>query len=172
VAGPDARTLAAIPARRVQATVYRHVALGHNALATTGSLKQGSRWNPPGEFGAVYTSLSESTARAELLRMAQRRGVVVSDLAPRELVLLRVSLTRVLDLTDPHILSTLGIEPKDLVENDWSRTQQIARAAREAGFEAVRVPSAAGRGNNLVIFPDRLVAASQIREQERRPLVM
>lgn len=172
MAGPDVRTLAQIPPRTVQATVYRHVALGHGALATTGSLKQGGRWNPPGEFGAVYTSLNESTARAELRRSAQRRGVEPSDLAPRELVLLRVNLTRVLDLTDPRILSKLGLKPEDLLQNDWARTQEIARAAWGAGFEGVFVPSAAGSGDNLAIFPDRLVTTSEIAEQERRPLVL
>jgi len=39
-------------------------------------------------------------------------------------------------------------------------------------FEGMIVPSAAGDFNNLVIFVDRLSAASKIRLEEVKPLVL
>lgn len=45
---------------------------------------------------------------------------------------------------------------------DWTLTQELGRLAREAGFEALLVPSAATPGTNLVLFPDRLDPASSV----------
>lgn len=172
MAGPYARILSAVQPQTLQASVYRHIAAGRDALATIGSLNVGGRWNVRGAFGAIYTSLTQDTARAELRRTAQRRGLQPSDLAPRELVLLRVKLRKVLNLTDPETLGKLGLTRDDLTQDSWSRTQEIARAAWEAGFEAVLVPSATGAERNLVVFPDHLGEDSVIAEQERQPMVI
>jgi hypothetical protein len=60
----------------------------------------------------------------------------------------------------------------ELLEEDWkgiqaageeSWTQVIGRGSREAGFEAILVPSARhARGKNIVIFTDRLAAGSRV----------
>jgi RES domain-containing protein len=60
-----------------------------------------------------------------------------------------------------------------LLDEDWeaiqasgkeSWTQAIGRGCREAGFEAIVVPSARHRsGKNIVVFPDRLAAGSALR---------
>ena len=54
----------------------------------------------------------------------------------------------VLDLTDATVLSAIGATEADLLGDDYSLTQRIARAATEAGFEGILAPSAAlpGRG--------------------------
>jgi RES domain-containing protein len=44
-------------------------------LATTGSLKGGGRFNPPSEFGALYTSLEATTAAKDVARGLRQRGI-------------------------------------------------------------------------------------------------
>lgn len=46
------------------------------------------------------------------------------------------------------------VAPTDEERHDWSLTPDLARAARRAGFDALIVPSAAGRHHNLVVFKD------------------
>ncbi len=72
-------------------------------------------------------------------------------------------LTRVLDLTDAKLRRKLKAKRSDLTSDDWraanargeeSLTQAMGRAAHEARFQAVYVPSARVRkGGNLVVFP-------------------
>jgi RES domain-containing protein len=78
-------------------------------------------------------------------------------------------LHRVLDLTDLAVLKQLGLQPEDLVVPHWDQTQELGRLAREAGFEALLVPSAAAPGTNLVLFPDQLDPASSVHLQAIDP---
>jgi hypothetical protein len=55
----------------------------------------------------------------------------------------------------------LSNETVDCRVESW--TQAIGRGSRQAGFEAILVPSARHRGGrNIVIFPDRLAAGSSL----------
>ena len=68
-----------------------------------------------------------------------------------------VELKRVLDLTDPEVLSRLGITPADLVQPKpvgYRLPQEIAEQARAIGFEAILAPTARPgmSGKNLVVF--------------------
>jgi RES domain-containing protein len=84
----------------------------------------------------------------------------------------KLTLQKVLDLTEPMILRRLGVTRELLTHEDWraiqdaggeSRTQVIGRAAFHAGFEGLIVPSARWEtGNNVVIFPDKLLRNSSI----------
>lgn len=78
-----------------------------------------------------------------------------------------VSLSRVIDLTDPKTLKALKIHREELFEN-WrlaklpTLTQLLGTAALNGGnFAAIRYPSAAAErlgaaGSNVVIFRDRI----------------
>jgi RES domain-containing protein len=82
-------------------------------------------------------------------------------------------LGRVLDLTDSAIRRKIGFTLTELLDEDWEAiqargeeawTQAIGRGCRQAGFEAILVPSARHRGGrNIVIFPDRLAAGSSLQ---------
>lgn len=82
-----------------------------------------------------------------------------------------MKLTKVLDLTDPDIRLAIGVTESDL-KMEWdevqraggeAHTQSIGRLAREAGFEAIIVPSARHSGANLVVLnPDSLSAPAQL----------
>ena len=79
---------------------------------------------------------------------------------------IKVRVARVFDLTDPSTREKLGIRLEDLVSGEWGITQDLGRAARRAGFNALIVPSAAGSHRNLVIFKD-LLGGDETVEPER-----
>lgn len=151
-----------------EAVVYRHVSSRYDALDSSGSLKAGGRWNPPGEYGVLYTALDEETAKAELERLAERQGLTLDDLAPRDLVSIEVSVSKALDLTDKRILERIGINENAIVGNDASLCLEISRLARRAGFEAILARSATEKGVILVLFPDRFQPSSQLEVKGKK----
>lgn len=132
---------------------------GLDPLATSGSLKAGGRFNPPNEFGALYTSLDAKTAAQEVARGLRARGIDPEQFPAGAwwVYEVEVKLDSVLDLTDPVVLERSGISAGSLTGSDVNATQRIAAEARERGYVALLVPSAAAPGSkNLVIFLDRM----------------
>jgi RES domain-containing protein len=74
------------------------------------------------------------------------------------------------DLTDPLSRARVGLDPPLLAAADWSPCQAIGDAAHYVGFEAVLVPSAAGSGQTLAIFLDRLLRGSILEVSSVTPL--
>ncbi|MEO7572830.1 MAG: RES domain-containing protein [Acidimicrobiales bacterium] len=93
---------------------------------------------------------------AELTRRAERQGLNVDALLPRELCEISADLEKVLDLTDAATLDGLGIAPSDLVREDHRFTQEIGEATHEHAFQAIRSPSATGVDSIIAIFPEKL----------------
>jgi RES domain-containing protein len=119
------------------------------------------------EFGAVYVSADWETAVAELDHRARSVGLDRADLLPRLMLTLELAVRRVLDLTDDGIRRAWGLAVDDLTSDDYTRCQEIARAARDDGYEAIRFPSARGAGENYAVFLDRLAPGSHLREEAR-----
>ena len=136
-----------------------------------GSRRFGGRWNPPGVC-VVYASFSAETAMAEALATARYYGFPVHHVMPRTFVAVSFKLRRLLDLTDGNTRKKLGISRRRLVETDWRAenaaereaiTQAVGRLAAAAGIEALAVHSATpANGENVVVFPDVLLAGSEI----------
>ncbi len=157
--------------KAIEVTVFRHLPPQYEALDSSGSLRAGGRWNPRGEFGALYTALNEEAAKAELERLAERQGLTLDDFAPRDLVSIEVSLSKVLDLTDKKILEQIGINESEIVGNDVSLCLEISRLARRAGFEAILTPSATKKGMILVLFPDRFQPSSRLQVKGKKKIL-
>jgi RES domain-containing protein len=123
-------------------------------------LKAGGRFNPPKEFGVLYTSLDANTAAKEVARGLKARGVDPDQFPTGTwwIYELEVKLESVLDLTDADIMRKSGIQESSLTGDDVSTPRRIAAEAREQGYQAVLVPSAAVGSKNLVIFLDKLSA--------------
>lgn len=119
-------------------------------------MRAGGRFNPAGEFGAVYVALEKDTALAELDRRIERTGLPTRSFRPRMMLHLRARLVHLLDLTDPQMRGQFEVSEEELTAPDWERAQEVAREARKQGYTAIRFPSATGRGQNLAIFVDRL----------------
>lgn len=114
------------------------------------------RYNPRGEFGVLYLSISPDCAYREKLKQVHGRK---QDLPPQLIGTFRINLTGCLDLTNTSFLKKLHLSTDQLIDpTDFSVTQIIAREARSSGFEAIIAPSAIGEDcSTLVVFKDKLV---------------
>jgi hypothetical protein len=62
------------------------------------------------------------------------------------------------------------VDEADLVSDDWTTTQAIAAAARDAGFDAVLTPAAALPGcQTLAVFAHALPDVTAERSAVRQP---
>lgn len=147
------------PKVSVRAVVHRVVHKGYDPLSVEGSFKAGGRYNIAGRFGALYTSLDETTAAAEVARRLNLGGIDPAAYPPGEWwdYEVEVELDKVLDLTDPAVAASLQAAPRSLTGADVAFTRRLADEAHAAGFQAIIVPSAAiGGSKNLVVFLDKL----------------
>ncbi len=88
----------------------------------------------------MYLAESEDVCRGEVARRIEPDTTLSFGM-------LEIELEAVCDLTDPAVRQALGITYAALVGDDWSITQGIGRALRDAGFEGLIAPSAAGVRN-------------------------
>lgn len=133
-------------------------------LLGQGSYLHGGRWNAPGSFRAVYGSTSDLVAVAESRANAEYAGLSLPFRAPRLLVTVELSLTRVIDLTDAGIRAQLEFDAEGSRREDWRRLQEegfesvsqaFGRAAFASGASGLLVPSARlPEGVNVVYFPE------------------
>lgn len=151
-----------LPSRALARRVFRNVAPGYAAISGEGARRFGGRWNPPKSFPVLYTASGPETAALEVERTAAKLGMPVGGLLPRNLITLEVSLGRVLDFTDAEVLRQAGLTREVLVDDDVRICQALGDAAHYLGFEGVLSPSAAGPGNTLAIFLNRLKATSRL----------
>ncbi|QDT04259.1 RES domain protein [Rubripirellula lacrimiformis] len=137
-----------------------------------GAARSGGRWNRVG-LPAIYASLDVITATHEAYQNFVAFGFPMTAIQPRVTAGAKVSLGKVLDLTDGEVLGAIGFSLADLAGEDWqaiqsggeeSWTQAIGRGCCIAGFEGIIVPSAQHPGGkNIVIFPEKLANSSEIR---------
>jgi len=163
---------------------FRNVSLQYanrqDIISAQGSINAGGRFNLKGAFDILYLSCDLHACLEETTKSLQRPGFEVAMLLPCTIVGIEVKLSLVLDLTKGVTRRKLGITKKSLIADDWEKrqnvdnqeayTQQIGRLAREAGFEAILIPSAVTRGKNLDIFPDRLLLGSSLKVVNRHLL--
>jgi len=172
---PLEERLAAVEPTRLKGLCFRIVPARYEAeiLSVEGSRRYG-RYNPKGEFGVVYLAEGEEVARAEVLRKVGEVPDALKE--PYTCGAVRVQLTKVLDLADERVLKGLGIRREDLLqdtgdrEKDYAVPRRVARAARAAGLEGLRVPSVTSKGSNLVLFPENLSESSQVQVEQKKPV--
>lgn len=155
----DPRTLGHAPEASLPVVAYRNQAAGFDPRSGDGARRLGGRFNPPHSFPVLYLCESKPCVVAELTRQAERQGVDVDALLPRELFKISTDLEKVLDLTDDSTLDALAITALDLIREDHRLTQEIGEAAHGHGFQAIRSPSATGVDHIVAIFPENLAGA-------------
>lgn len=115
------------------------------------------RWNRPADGLTVqYLSLHPMTPWAELLRNLDLRGAVGSREMRIPLWAVRIALQqKPYALTWDSIASDHGLEADDLVSDDRTICQSLAKRLSDGGVEAFTAPSAAlpGTRNLLVLRP-------------------
>lgn len=139
-----------------------------------GGKNAAGRWNVRGAFFCTYASTTPETALEESLSRVRHDRLPDETALPRTLVCIELKASKVLDLTDSVTRRRLRISLKRMIDqkewlydnynNQESLTQAMGRAAFLAKLEAIIVPSAADRpdGTNVVIFPDNLLATSNL----------
>lgn len=148
---------------------YRHCSARYTTVdegTLDASARVGGRFNPPGEFGAVYVAVERRTALAEFERRVTASGLPREQFHPRVILQLQARLSRVLDLTDTTVRRELDLSEEQITGEDWARPQSVAREARGDGYAAIRFPSATGEGDNLAIFLDLLPSDDQLVIEE------
>ncbi|MBU4287342.1 MAG: RES domain-containing protein [Syntrophaceae bacterium] len=141
---------------------FRSVSLKHSGeiIDTEGSFEHGGRYNPMREFGALYMSASKEVCKKEITQK-QREAF----LGPRIIGQIKVSVTKLLDLTNTGNLKKLGIKKEDLIRDKdkggWTLTWEMARLAYNTGYEAILSPSVTSKGSNLVVF-DKSLSTTKI----------
>jgi RES domain-containing protein len=156
----DADRLSGLRGSKLSVTGYRNQAGGFDPRSGEGARRFGGRFNPPASFPVIYLCSSQPCVVAELTRQAQRQGLAVADLLPRELWQITGDLTKVLDLTRPNTLKAIGLRRVDLVRDDLQLTREIGAAAYARGFQAIRSASATGVDDVIAIMPDNLAGTA------------
>lgn len=137
-----------------------------------GAFKAGGRWNPVGVMKVVYLSEQPETAVFEANEHFRYHALPLVNGYPKVIVSVRVMADEILDLTQLAPAATLPESMNTLLHEDWraimsrgaeATPQAIGRAAFEAGFHGLIVPSKPDpKGRNLLVFPDVLSVAERI----------
>lgn len=118
----------------------------------------GGRFNPPGEFGAVYTASDEETSWQEVAARFRLQGV--PNLPPdMGIIGILITVGRFVDLADASTRSLWDISESALTSNDPSTEERqacwtVSRAVR-AVADFLQSPSARAVGENIPLYPDR-----------------
>lgn len=122
----------------------------------------------------MYLSLDLDTALAEVKGWLDYYGLKPESALPRVFAAIQADLSEVLDLTDGAIRQRLQVSLDRIMREGWRRmndrgrealTQAVGRAAFEASFEGLLVPSVQGeQGRNLVVFREKILPRSELHE--------
>jgi RES domain-containing protein len=109
-------------------------------------------------FAALYLGVASEICLGEIYRHITPE--LLPSLNDFRLSELQANLQKVADCRDP---TQLGLAPGDLShDTDYRATQALGAAAASSGLEGLLVPSATGLGDNLILFPQNLLADSRI----------
>ncbi len=140
-------------------------------ISGEGALHAAGRWHSRGALRLAYTATQPEFALAETLAHARYFRLPPATALPRVLVSLSLRADRLLDLRDGALRRNLRLSLETIRTTDWRQENRRGREAvtqawgavfGAAGFEAVIVPSAAGkRGTNVLVFPENLRPGSR-----------
>jgi hypothetical protein len=122
------------------------------------------RYNAASSGFTQYLSLHPLTPWAELLRNEDRRTRDRAVLMRYPLWAIRAQIEHEpFDLTFSNA-TRFGLDPADLVDDDWGRCRALAEALRTEGRTSFTAPSAAltGTTNLIVLEPRVLVSWNQV----------
>ncbi len=126
---------------------YRIAKPGWNdPLDTSPSKETGGRWNPPGQFGALYLNRTIEVAAANARWQHRGRAIGLFDLQPDRrpiLVATAVPNAHVLDVVTGGGIRALRLPASYPFAVDHSRCQPIGRRAYKSAIPGVACRSAA-----------------------------
>ena len=161
----DASLVASIPRGKLAGRFWHQGSPNRPLLSVAAPAGTDGRYHREGDPGVWYASSKERAAWAEMLRHLKTGRMSASEVR-RRIGRVYVEELDVLDLTDGDTRRRLEVSVRDLTQDDRSVCQQIASAARAAGFDGILAPSAAIRGEStLVVF---WPAMAKVREEHSR----
>lgn len=126
--------------------------------------KGGGRWDDT-TFDVRYTSALEEGAMAKMYFHLRRGQPVVPSKPVYRLYELKYAADNLLDLTDPDILASVGIDMSVFGKLgygnrslEYQQSQAIGEAANYLGFDGIIVPNARWDTTNIVVFCDQSTA--------------
>jgi RES domain-containing protein len=141
-------------------------------LDTSYAKTNGGRWNPPGEFGALYLNATPAVAAANARAQHAGRAIKLFDLVPSARpILLTIDVPRVvvLDAATPNGIASLGFPPEFPFAVPWPRCQAAARTAHDAGLNGVAARSNAEATAHATVGEElALFEGVRVRESEPR----
>jgi RES domain-containing protein len=163
-----ADAVATAPRRQISSRFWHQGPTRHPLTSCADPARGPGRYHRTGEPGVWYASSQEQAAWAELFRHFVDDGVDPFELRRR---VGRVYVVlEVLDLTDESVRAGLGVDESDLVGDDYSITQTIAAAARDAGFHGILASAAAlPDRETLAVFAHALPSVRAERSEIRQP---
>lgn len=145
----------------------RHCAARRRDSALDGFAAYG-RWGRPDGYPVLYLGRPMASVILEAYRHLidpiddpAERAALARNLAPRILVTVEVSVSRILDVRDPATQRRTGLDLGMLSCGTGDRTgyaacQAVSEAAHDAGMRGLIAPAATGLGETLVLFTDVL----------------
>ncbi|MGZ5231286.1 MAG: RES family NAD+ phosphorylase [Burkholderiales bacterium] len=129
-----------------------------NPADTSYAKRYGGRWNPPGEFGALYLDRTAIVAAVNARRSVQQEfgdAITFVDLRPErrpDLQAFTVTDHRFVDAITGRGIAALGL-PTEYPEGcDHQRCQEIARALYQSDNAGIAARLAVTDGEQLAIF--------------------
>ena len=141
---------------------------------TAYSKQRGARWNPAGEFGALYLNATIQVAAANARAQHSGRALKLFDLLPAarpELVTFEVPMVNVVDACSPDGVASLGFAENFPYGFAWPRCQEIGREAHANALAGVAARSnaeateTASAGEELALFEEVVVGPSRARRR-------
>lgn len=154
---------------------YRVIAPNWTSPADTSYSKQrGGRWNPAGEFGALYLNATVAVAAANARAQHAGRAIKLFDLSPDarpELVTFKVPAADVVDACTPDGVAALRFKKNFPYGVGWPACQAIARLAHADALAGIAARSNAEAtetecaGEELALFEGVAVGAPRRRRR-------
>lgn len=135
------------------------------ALNTENYKYTNGRWHLKGEFGGLYAGENKKVCQEEI------RRVYGGKIPAKEyrLAELQISLSKVLDLTNPDNIKKLNIKKAQLISGKGQVSEtvvipnSIAKSAHDSGYEAIISSSTAGLGKSIVLYQDNFKSNSSVK---------
>lgn len=137
---------------------------------TSFSWRHGGRWNPPGEFGALYLNADIAVAAANARRSLANvfgNAVTLTDIRPErrpDLALFTIASAPFVDALTPNGIDALGLPAAYPLGCDHDDCRTIARVLYAAGEAGIAARSGARPdGEELAVFDSHLTLAKRKR---------
>ena len=113
-----------------------------------------ARWSAAKGNETLYTSYDRDTSLREIQHHLSQLPIFPS--ADIQICELLANNLQVIDLTQPGVLESMGIEQLMPQKDYYKRGQEIGSVARFLEYTSIRVPSIRANGDNCVIYMEHI----------------